>query len=488
MIDTDLALLGAYACVLGMLGVFGLHRLYLVVMYLRHRDATGDGAQPTTWPRVTVQLPVYNELYVVGRLLDAVGELDYPRDRLEVQVLDDSDDETAQVIGRHVERLRDRGLRVRHVRRRSRNGFKAGALQAGLQEAAGELICVFDADFAPRPDFLRRAVVPFADPGVGMVQARWSHLNDSRSALTRVQALFLDAHFAIEHAARSRGGRFFNFNGTAGIWRRTAIEDAGGWQHDTLTEDLDLSYRAQLAGWRFVYLNDLEVPAQLPESVAAFKSQQRRWTRGAVQTARKVLPRLWRSAIPLATKVEATFHLTANLAYLLMVALAVLVFPAMIVRADAGARWLLWLELPVLLFGTGSVCLFFALAQREIGGSWRAAAVRLPFLMAVGAGLALNNTVAAIRGLGGAPGVFVRTPKPAVGAGSGVASGYWSGLGPLVWMEAVLAIYFTGAAVWAALHGMWVGLPVLVLFMGGYAYLALTGAWQARSRRAASAR
>jgi len=440
---------------------------------------------------VTVQLPVFNELYVVTRLLDAVAALDYPRERLEIQVLDDSTDGTADSVADRVSQLASAGLAVQHLRRPDRNGFKAGALEAGLRVARGELICVFDADFVPTSDFLLRAVPHLTDPAVGMVQARWSHLNRGRSLLTRIQAIFLDAHFAIEHAARNQAGRYFNFNGTAGVWRRAAIEDAGGWQHDTLTEDLDLSYRAQLAGWRFVYLNDLEAPAELPESVVAFKSQQRRWTRGAVQTARKLLPRIWRAPVPVATKLEATFHLTSNLAYVLMVVLALLVFPAMALRAQAIGTWVVWVEVPVLLFGTGSICIYFAVAQRAVGRSWVGAALRMPALMALGAGLALNNTVAAIRGLAGPAGEFVRTPKNAAAPPAASATDvehYVAPLGWLPWAELTLAAYFLAVVVIAVQRGMWLGLPVLVLFCSGYTYVSMLALGQAWRHRIATAR
>ncbi len=489
MIAAD-AVIYTYAFVLGLLGLFGLHRLYLVALLVRTsvRAPTVPFDDPTEWPMVTVQLPVFNELYVVRRLLDSVAALDYPRDRLEIQVLDDSIDGTSAAVAERVAHLAAAGLAVHHLRRSDRVGFKAGALEAGLRVARGDLLCVFDADFVPTPDFLRRAVPHLCDPAVGMVQARWSHLNRSRSLLTRLQAMFLDAHFAIEHAARNQAGRYFNFNGTAGVWRRAAIEDAGGWQHDTLTEDLDLSYRAQLAGWRFVYLNDLEAPAELPESVVAFKSQQRRWTRGAVQTARKLLPRIWRAQVPVSIKLEATFHLTSNLAYVLMVALALLVFPAMVLRAQAIGTWVLWLEVPVLLFGTGSICVYFAIAQRAVGRSWTGAVLRLPALMALGAGLALNNTVAAFRGLTGPAGEFVRTPKTAAVHSAGVgtdAAHYASSLGWLPWVEFALAAYFLTVVVIAVQRGMWVGLPVLLLFLGGYAYVSLLALGQAWRRRSA---
>ncbi len=464
-------LVAAYLGVLLLLSVFGLHRLYLVQLYLRtRRAAPSDPPPPEVWPLVTVQLPVFNEMYVVERLIDAVARLEYPADRLEIQVLDDSTDATSARIQQKVASLRRKGIDIKHLRRTNRRGFKAGALKAGMLSARGELLCIFDADFVPTPEFLRRTVPHFTDPMVGMVQVRWSHLNRDYSALTRIQAMFLDAHFAIEHAARSRAGRFFNFNGTAGVWRRAAIEDAGGWEHDTLTEDLDLSYRAQLAGWRFVYLNELRAPAELPMSIGAFKSQQRRWTKGAVQTARKLLPALWAAPQPWRTKVEASFHLVGNLAYVLMVALSLLVFPTMLVRASNGTSDLLLLELPILLFGTGSVAVFFVVAQQQIGRSVVAAVVQLPALMALGVGLSLNNTIAVVAGLRRAPGEFVRTPKIATAASG--ESGYRSALGVVSFIEILMALYFAAATGLAVALQLWICLPVLLLFLGGYGWVA----------------
>ena len=328
----DALLLVAYTIAVLGLGVFGLHRYHLVFLRRRHRaqrpvPVTGD------LPFVTVQLPVYNERHVVLRLLHAVSELDYPRHLLEVQVLDDSSDDTSDKIASVVPRLRAAGLDIHHVQRPTREGFKAGALAHGLRSARGGIVAIFDADFCPTPDALLRFVPYFTDPRVGMVQARWGHLNRDESLLTRTQALFLDGHFLVEHVARSRSGRFFNFNGTAGAWRRACIDDAGGWQGDTLTEDLDLSYRAQLRGWRFCFLEDLVVPAELPSTMNAYKAQQYRWAKGSIQTAMKLLVAILRAPIRPRQKVEAVFHLTNNLNYLMMLMTTVLVVPTL------GLRW-----------------------------------------------------------------------------------------------------------------------------------------------------
>jgi cellulose synthase/poly-beta-1,6-N-acetylglucosamine synthase-like glycosyltransferase len=289
-------LCSAYFAVLLLLAMYGLHRSHLVLTCLRYRKRLREMSQDPAplpdaeLPQVTIQLPLYNEATVATRLLEHVARIDYPRERLEIQVLDDSTDETRSLLRTEVERLRDLGLDVVYLHRVDRVGYKAGALDAGLKVAKGDLIAIFDADFLPQPDFLRRIVPLFvADAKVGMVQARWGHLNRDHSLLTRTQALMLDGHHLVENRARSAAGWLFNFSGTGGMWRRQAIDTSGGWQHDTLTEDLDLSYRAQLAGWRFLYRENVVSPAELPEDVSAFRAQQFRWAKGTVQTARKLL-------------------------------------------------------------------------------------------------------------------------------------------------------------------------------------------------------
>ena len=329
--------LAVYFFVLVILAVYGWHRYYLVYLYRKHRDRRPAPLGTfETLPRVTVQLPIYNEMYVAERLIAAVCRLDYPRELLEIQVLDDSVDETTAVAERAVRRHAAAGIHITCLHRANRTGYKAGALEAGLHVAAGEYVAIFDADFIPSPDFLRRSIQFFTDPKVAMVQARWGHINEDYSLLTKIQSILLDGHFVLEHGSRSRAGLFFNFNGTAGIWRRSAIEDAGGWQHDTLTEDLDLSYRAQLRGWQFVFLQDLIAPAELPVEMNAFKTQQHRWAKGSIQTCRKVLPHVLRSNLPLGVKAEACFHLTANFNYLLMGVLSLLLAPSMVIRLQHG--------------------------------------------------------------------------------------------------------------------------------------------------------
>lgn len=474
-------LLGFYYCILGVLALYGVHRLLLVVVYLRtrkNRPATPE--DPETWPVVTVQLPLYNEMYVARRLIDAVCAIDYPTGRMEIQVLDDSTDETTEFVAERVAHYRDRGIDIHHLHREDRSGFKAGALEAGTAVARGEFLAVFDADFVPRATFLRDAM-PFlaADPGLGMVQARWTHINRSYSLLTQVQAIMLDGHFVVEHAARHRGGCFFNFNGTAGIWRRQAILDAGGWQHDTLTEDLDLSYRSQMAGWRFLYLPDLTAPSELPVDVNGFKSQQYRWARGSVQTGRKLLWRLLRASLPWKVKIEAFIHLTNNGAYPLMIVLSLLVFPAMVLRRGSSMQLLLTVDLPLFVSATVSVLIFYAVSQLGADEEGEKSSRRnlrfLPALMGLGIGLAVNNTPAVLGGLFKRGGVFERTPKYAIAqrGQSWIKKRYRSPLGLSVWIEGLLAFYFLLCMVYSLKVGMWLSLPFLYLFFQGYSYMFL---------------
>src|SRR5437763_10119266 len=364
----DLALLIPYFIVLFVLASYGIHRYVLVYLYYKHRRNKVEDSPTrfTELPRITVQLPIFNEQFVIDRLVDAICRMEYPREKLDIQVLDDSTDETIEVARAVVERYAALGNPISYIHRSNRHGFKAGALEAGMNSAKGELIAIFDADFVPPEDWLMRVVHHFTDREVGMVQTRWTHLNRDYSFLTQVEAILLDGHFILEHGGRSRSNVFFNFNGTAGMWRRQAIEDADGWQHDTLTEDTDLSYRAQLKGWKFKYLQDIECPAELPIEMTAFKTQQARWAKGLIQTGKKILPQVMRSNVPWRVKVEAFYHLTANMSYPLMVVLSVLLLPAMIIRFYQGWFQMLYIDLPLFLASTFSISSFYLVSQREL--------------------------------------------------------------------------------------------------------------------------
>jgi len=467
----DLVFLGVYLSVLVGLSAFGLHRLHMAFTYLRFRHAgVSEPAPPEDWPQVTVQLPLYNERYVAERLIRATAALDWPRDRLHIQVLDDSTDDTVTLVEGVVEQLRRAGHDIVHLRRSSRHGFKAGALACGLERAKGDLIAIFDADFVPAQDFLKRTVPHFADAGVGMVQARWGHINRDFSWLTRAQSVLLDGHFLIEHTARNRSGRFFNFNGTAGVWRRAAIEDAGGWQHDTLTEDLDLSYRAQLQGWRFVFLPQVVAPAEVPVDMNAFKAQQHRWTKGSIQVARKLLPQVLRSAQPLRVKLEALVHLTGNLGYLLLITLSLMAPFALHRRAALGLHQTLVIDVPFLLGATLSVSVFYLLSQRELGRSALERWATLPIVLAVGIALAVNNSRAAVEALLGQASPFVRTPKLGVvgrvARPHGVA--YRARRNAFALVELALAGVYLLTTVQAVQAGLWLTVPFLGLFFAGF--------------------
>src|SRR6266705_1000767 len=346
----DWALLIPYFAILAVLSVYGLHRYDVIRTYFKHRKkiVTQPVSRFEQLPPVTIQLPLYNERYVVERLIDEVVKMDYPKELLQIQVLDDSTDDTAPFAEALVERYRALGYPIEYHHRSNRQGYKAGALQEGLETASGELVAVFDADFCPPADFLTRTVHHFTDPKVGVVQTRWSYLNRDYNFLTEVEAILLDGHFILEHGARSRAGYFFNFNGTAGILRTSMIADAGGWQHDTLTEDSDLSYRAQLKGWKFVYIPGLECPSELPVEIHGFQVQQFRWAKGLTQCAKKLLPGLLRAKIPFRVKAEAFLHLTPNISYPLMVVVSALMLPVMIVLFYIRVWEMVLLDLPLI--------------------------------------------------------------------------------------------------------------------------------------------
>ncbi len=469
-------ILATYFFVVIILAVYGWHRYYLVYVYMKNRGKEPKASAPLDpMPPVTIQLPLYNEMYVAERLIEAVCRIEYPRELLEIQVLDDSTDETCEVAELAVRRFAAQGHDIKYIHRTSRVGFKAGALEEGLRTARGEFVAIFDADFIPTADFLTRLMPHFSDPQVGMVQARWGHINQDYSLLTKIQSILLDGHFVLEHGGRNRAGHFFNFNGTAGVWRRVVIDDAGGWQHDTLTEDLDLSYRAQLRGWRFVFVSDVIAPAEVPVEMNSFKSQQHRWAKGSIQTCRKLLPAILRADVPLGTKAEAFFHLTANFNYPLMVVLSILIFPSMVIRYNMGWYEMLLIDVPLFFAATFSVCNFYMVCQREIHKDWIARLKYLPFLMSIGIGLSINNSRAVFEAMFNRESEFTRTPKYRI-EGSGdewIGKKYHQTVAIQPLIELALGLYFTATVFYALANQIYGTLPFLLLFQIGFLYTGL---------------
>lgn len=409
----------AYFLVLIGMSGYGFHRLMMVVLYLKHRkDVPQPAGQWEEWPLVTVQLPMFNEKFVVEGLLKKVTAIDYPKDKLEIQILDDSTDDTWELCKQQVEYYQAQGFDIKCLHRVDRTGFKAGALEAADAVAKGEFLLILDADFRPEPDILKVTMPYFTDPGVALVQTRWGHINRNKNMLTRLQSIFLDGHFALEQTVRNRSGRFFTFNGTAGVWRKSAIFDGGGWEHDTITEDMDLSYRVQMKGWRFVYLNDYVTPAELPEDMDGFKAQQHRWTKGCIQVCRKMFWTIWRSNAPLKAKMEASTHLTCNYSYLALILLCLLVMPIctdLIVPTGAW-QWdsprMILLTFTLFFFATVTVCMFYVAAEAIVRPKrwWMVFPFIIP-LLALGVGMAVNNAKAVLEAMCGKPSEFVRTPK-----------------------------------------------------------------------------
>ena len=481
----EIAIIALYLVTLTILGIYGFHRGHLLMLYWRHRNkhrAPAGRYTEQALPPVTVQLPMFNEMYVAERLLEGVADIDYPKDKLEIQVLDDSTDETRQIAKAKVDELVERGFDAVYIHRTDRTGYKAGALQEATPESKGEFLMVFDADFVPTPGIVRKLIHYFTDDKVGMVQARWGHLNRKYSMLTHCQSMMLDGHFVIEHIARNRSGRFFNFNGTAGIWRKAAIIDAGGWQHDTVTEDMDLSFRAQLRGWEFVYVPNAIAPAEVPCEMNSFKTQQFRWAKGSAQTTRKLLWKVLRAPIPLKVKIEAVFHLTNNFAYLFLVVLAALQLPNMLLRRHIDNPELLLLDVPLFAATFGSITVFYLVTHRALYGSVRDAVRRLPMMMALGIGLSINNARAVLEGLFGNDIEFVRTPKHGVTGSKGrwKSKRYRGSLPFHSVLEVMFGLYFVVTIALAVVTGSWISIPFLVLFMIGFLYVGGLSVYQAR--------
>ena len=488
----DWAVIILYFTILALLAILGAYRVRMVYQFWRYRYIKPRPERrfaESELPRITVQLPLFNEMYVVERLLESVTGLDYPRLLLEIQVLDDSTDETVRIARAAVEKYKQRGFDIQYIHRADRTGFKAGALENGMKMANGQFIAIFDADFLPRPDCLRQMVDFFTDERIGMVQMRWGHINANYSLLTRIQEVLLDGHFVVEQASRNRTGAFFNFNGTAGMWRREAIEWSGGWQHDTLTEDTDLSFRAQLMGWKFVYLLDEDAPAELPVEMNAFKAQQRRWAKGLVQVGMKLMPRLWKHPqLTFQQKVELFFRLFGNCAAMLLIVLSVLHVPVLIVRFNQGLFHMLLLDAPLMIFATFSVVSFYgsAIHYRYPNEKWRLWLI--PLAMAMGIGLVFSNTRAVLEALFRVRSGFVRTPKYNVESRRDnwlrAAMKYRRKRGLLPYIELAFALYFVFAIYYAIRSNIYATIPFLLIFLLGYGYMAVMSLFQGGLRKA----
>ncbi|MDT4896330.1 MAG: hypothetical protein QOH25_1407 [Acidobacteriota bacterium] len=479
-LDTfDYTVLILYFSILTILAIYGGYRVKQVIDFWRYRKLVPTPAghfSEEELPHITVQLPLFNEMYVTERLLKAVTEIDYPRDRLEFQVLDDSTDETVKLAQATVEHYRQAGFDIHYIHRTDRTGYKAGALENGLKTAKGELIAIFDADFVPKPDCLRKLVDFFIDPLVGCAQMRWSHINGDYNLLTRLQTIMLDGHFVVEQTVRNRTGGFFNFNGTAGIWRRRAIEMSGGWQHDTLTEDTDLSFRAQLMGWRFVYLLDEDAPSEIPVEINAFKAQQRRWAKGVMQVGLKLFGRIWAAKLPLRVKLEMFFRLTGNISYPLMIFVSLLQFPLLLVRYNQGFYHLMVFDVPLLFFSTLSVLLFYGTGVWYLDKRRTPRLLHLPLVMGLGIGLAFSNARAVVEALVGYRTEFVRTPKYRVEEQRDETwkrKKYKRKRGWLPLLELAFSVYFLLAILYAVQMQLWGTIPFLSLFFFGYGYMGV---------------
>lgn len=484
----DLTLLVPYFFVMVVLSIYGIHRYTMCYQYFKFRKNYNPNPVNTfdELPRVTIQLPMFNEQFVVERLVEAVCAMDYPREKLDIQVLDDSTDESQHVAREIVDRYAAMGNPITYIHRTNRHGFKAGALDEGLNVAKGEFVAIFDADFVPGKDWIMKVIHHFAEPDVGMVQTRWTHLNRDYSLLTKIEAILLDAHFVIEHGSRVRTGEYFNFNGTAGMWRRKAIADGGGWQHDTLTEDTDLSYRSQMAGWRFKYLPEVECPSELPIEMTAFKTQQARWAKGLIQVSIKLLPTIFKSGMSRKRKIESVYHLTANIAYPLMVIMTALLVPSMICRFYQGWFQMLLIDVPLFGASTASIAVFYALSQRVLyPKTWKKCLLYLPMLMAIGIGLTVTNSKAVMEAIFGVQSAFVRTPKFAVAkkGEKSKANKYRKRLKLAPYIELLLGAWFMAAILYTFTNHNFFTAPFLILFVVGFWYTGFMSIFQGRFDR-----
>lgn len=485
-----ISILVIHYALVSILCVYGAHRVYHSVIAKRVFKTVNAKTQPNDWsgevyPHVTVQTPMYNEKFVAKRIIDAVAAFDYPKNKLQIQVIDDSTDESVGIVAQTVAHYKALGFDIEHIRRASRNGYKAGALSDAMDDVKGEFIAIFDADFIPNPDFLKRSLPHFSDPRIGLVQGRWTYLNSKKNMLTRLQSVMLDAHFGIEQITRFGKGVYFNFNGTAGIWRKDTIIDAGGWRADTLTEDTDLSYRAQMRGWKFIYRPDIGCPSEIPEDMNAFKLQQHRWAKGAIEVMKKLLPTIWASDSPRKAKIEATFHLTGNISYLLMFFDSLFfLLPTVHIREQMGPNPLMWLDLPIFAFASLSHAYFFLSSQDRLYGKMWDKLFIMPALLATSIGLGVNNGRAVIEALIGYKTGFARTPKS--GDAVNTVSLYKSyQANSQIWgtyLELILGSIYVAFLTWAVIKTYWIVVPFLMLFAIGFYYTGISSILQTRRR------
>ncbi len=476
------ALLILYIIALSFPFIFGSNGFLMIFYYFKYRKKqVAPKRELKDFPVVTIQIPVYNELYVVNRVVDAVCLLDYPREMIEIQVLDDSTDETTSIVAQKILEKSREGFDIKHIRRESRQGYKAGALKFGLAQARGEYVAIFDADFIPREDFLKKTLPYFADFKVGLVQTRWEHINSDYSLLTRAQAIALDGHFVIEQQVRNKAGFFINFNGTAGIWRRSCIEDAGNWESDTLAEDLDLSYRAQLKGWQFVFMKEYTSPAELPSDINGLRSQQFRWTKGAIEASKKLLPKVWKSKLPIRVKIHSTIHLSASMVYPFVLLIGILQVPIVFIKhgGQYDATFILMSGFIFAFFGS---FMFYLYSQKDVYKDWRRRIYLFPVFMAGSMGLSVNNTKAVIEGLINKKSEFVRTPKY---GGTG-KQGSWADKKytqrKINWVsiaEFVLALYCLAGIIMSIVYLEIAAIPFQLLYFTGFGTISYLSIRQA---------
>jgi len=475
-------ILSLHYCLVSILCFYGAHRVYhslaakRLIAHIRDNQDVCD-TKLSDYPHVTVQLPLYNEKFVAARIIDTAAKFDYPQAKLQIQVIDDSTDESVIIVAERIAHYKARGFDIDHIRRENRQGYKAGALADAMDSVKGEFIAIFDADFIPKPDFLLKIIPFFKDKGVGLVQSRWTYLNTQANRLTKLQSVMLDAHFGIEQVTRYGQGLCFNFNGTAGVWRKETILDAGGWKSDTLTEDTDLSYRAQMRGWQFVYRPDICSPSEIPENMKVFKVQQHRWAKGTIEVMKKLLPTIWKSGLPLKTKAEATLHLSANITYLLMfIDSLFFLLPSVHIREQMGPNLLAWLDIPIFAFASLSHAYFFLSGQKRLHGKMIDKLLTMPALLATSIGLGVNNGRAVIEALIGYKTGFARTPKTGNAAHTNLfqksyktRSQNWATA-----LELCLGLLYSAFLVWALQKSYWVVTPFLSLFAFGFFYTSLS--------------